>query len=1245
MSWSPNQTATAGSQKIKQIDWLKIGVATPDTILQSSFGEVEHDRALHHRSHLPMNHGLFCERIFGPLYDWQCPCGASNGLKNPAQRGTVCNKCGVPILHSDARRERMGHITLAVPVTNILFWGKMPVIQVCLNLTKSQVKSVIDLKSRLVTDPKNTPLALGQCLPLTQSTEDLDTEDLDTEDLDTEDLDAEDLDTEDLVCLTYEMALETYGEQSFSAKTGVGAIIEALSALDLEAEIESSQEKLSSSKNKNLQRKLADRVALLRRFQADQIKPESMVLTVLPVLPAGLRPLIPLGNGGTSGMGRYQTPIETQSAEVKKAYEDLSRLHKQDYPKNPAPSDPIGISDINELYGLVIRQNNLLKGYLQNSETAQDIDIQSEKRKLQAAVDDLLLQNVSGNGKGYLRGKKAEPLKSLADQLSGKTGRFRQNLLGKRVDFSGRSIIVVGPDLKLHQCGLPKRLALELFEPFFQRRYREVHGRIYSKEEFKNWLIKVPEAVCDILEEVMRSRVVLLNRAPSLHRLSLLAFEPKLVEGQAISLHPLTCPGYNADFDGDQMAVHLPLSDRAQAEARSLMLATHNLLSPATGKPIVTPSQDIVLGCYYLTCEPNITRQASAAGSKIFGSVEEVIREYDLRRLKAHDDIRLVNPDRGKKSTWGDSTDKFLSTTVGRVVFNDIWPAQFGFVNQPVKKSDLGNMIGQCIKLLGMPETAIILDRLKQTGFQAATQAGISIGIDDIVIPSGKNDWVAKTRMEISNTESHFKNGLITELERDRRIQDLWRNCKSKVEEMTVANLKQPRLNGESNPLWLMLDSGARGSREQVVQLAGMRGLMVKANGELTTDPIVSNFREGLSAHEFFSSCHGARKGTADTSLKTASAGYLTRKLVMAATDVVVEQEDCGTKDGRILIFNRREDETLASYAQRLSLWLLGRILAAPLVSPADSSGCIFSAGEEIDENAITRLAQEISFKVSIRSVLTCKHPAGVCARCYGRDLAKGKLVKPGEPVGIIAAQSIGEPGTQLTMRTFHLGGVATDHGDITGGLPQVAKLLSATPPDNPAILAKMDGLVSEELSKQGKTKLFITDAGGNRKKIKLPRGAHVLVKNGDAVIAGQRLTDGDIDPHDYLAAVGPLKYQESLVDQVQKIYEIQGVAINPKHLEVIARLMVARPQTGEQGCRSGFSAEEGKPELRGITEAALSADSFLAGAAFQSTAKILAEAAVMGRQDNFQGIRENVMIGKLIPAGTGFVSPAETSS
>lgn len=1220
MSWAPNQTATAGSQTIKQIDWLKIGVATPDTILQSSFGEVEHDGTLHHRSHLPMNHGLFCERIFGPLYDWQCPCGASNGLKNPAQRGTVCNKCGVPILHSDARRERMGHITLAVPVANILFWKKTPVIQVCLNLTKAQVKSVIDLKSRLVTDPKNTPLALGQCLPLTQYSEDPD-------------------------CQTYEMALETCEEQSFSAKTGVEAIREALSALDLEAEIESSQEKLNSSKNKNLQKKLAGRVALLRHFQADQIKPEAMVLTVLPVLPAGLRPLIPLGYGGTSGMGRYQTPIETQSPEVKMAYEDLSRLHKQDYPKKSAPSDPIGISNINELYGLVIRQNNRLKDFLQSGEAAKDVDIQSEKRKLQEAVDALLLKNVSGNGNGYLRGEKAKPLKSLADQLSGKTGRFRQNLLGKRVDFSGRSIIVVGPDLKLHQCGLPKRLALEVFEPFFQRRYREVHDRIYSKEEFKNWLIKVPEAVCDILEEVMRPRVVLLNRAPTLHRLSLLAFEPMLVEGHAIYLHPLTCPGYNADFDGDQMAVHLPLSDQAQAEARSLMLATHNLLSPATGKPIVTPSQDIVLGCYYLTCEPGIALHAPTAGSRLFGSVDEVIREYDLRRLKAHDAIRLVNPDRGKKSIWGNSTDKFLPTTVGRVVFNDIWPAQFGFVNQPVKKSDLGNMIGQCIKLLGMPETAIILDRLKQTGFQAATQAGISIGIEDIVIPSGKNDWVAKTRMEISNTKSHFKNGLITELERDHRIQDLWRNCKSKVEEMTVANLKQPRFNGESNPLWLMLDSGARGSREQVVQLAGMRGLMVKANGELTTDPIVSNFREGLSVPEFFSSCHGARKGTADTSLKTASAGYLTRKLVMAATDVVVEQEDCGTKDGRILIFNRREEETLASYAQRLSLWLLGRVLAAPLVSPADSSGGIFSAGEEIDENAITRLAQEISFKVSIRSVLTCKHPAGVCARCYGRDLAKGKLVKPGQPVGIIAAQSIGEPGTQLTMRTFHLGGVATDHGDITGGLPQVAKLLSATPPDNPAVLAKMDGLVSEELSKQGKIKLFITNAEGKQEKLKLPRGARALIKNGDTVTVGQRLTDGEVDPHAYLAAVGPFKFQERLVDQIMGIYDIQGVTINPKHVEVIARLMVTHPRAGGRDLCIGFSSDENKPELRGITQAALSANSFLAGAAFELTVKILAEAAVMGRQDNFRGIRESVMIGKLIPAGTGFVSPAESPS
>jgi len=731
----------------------------------------------------------------------------------------------------------------------------------------------------------------------------------------------------------------------------------------------------------------------------------------------------------------------------------------------------------------------------------------------------------------------------------------------------------------------------------------------------------------------------LLNRQPTLHRLSILAFEPVLVEGNAIRLHPLTCPGYNADFDGDQIAVHLPLSDRAQAEARSLMLASNNLLSPATGKPIVTPSQDIVLGCYYLTSEPGIARHASIPKPRLFGLVDEVIREYELRQLKAHDLIHLVNPDRGKKTVWGNPNDRFLATTVGRVIFNDIWPAHLGFVNQTVKKPDLGNIIDQCIRLLGMSETALILDRLKATGFQAATQAGISIGIDDIVVSEGKNEVVTRAKREVEQFQSLEKKGLITKPERDARIQDCWGICKSKVEALAVANLKQPKADGEFNPLWMMLDSGARGSRTQVVQLVGMRGLMVKPNGEITTNCIVSNFREGLICREYFGSCHGARKGTMDSSLKTASAGYLTRKLVMAATDVIVTQENCGTKAGRELVFIRKEDDTATSFSQRISLRLLGRILAEDILSPTDPSRILLSAGQEIDEKAVTVLAQEESFRVKFRSVLTCKNLVGVCGQCYGRNLAKGQLVKLGEPVGIIAAQSIGEPGTQLTMRTFHLGGVATDHGDITGGLPQVDKLFSASHPDNPAMLAKMDGLISEERSNRGEALLFITNATGKKVGHKLPRGVRALVKNGDAVSAGQRLTDGNIDPHDFLAAVGPLKFQERLVEEVQKIYELQGVAINPKHLEIIARLMVVRPQLGGQGCRSGFLAEEAKPELRGIVKVALSADSFLAGAGFQSTAQILAEAALTGKRDNFSGIRECVMAGKLIPAGTGFVS------
>jgi DNA-directed RNA polymerase subunit beta' len=1309
-----NQSGFQERDWLRQISQLAIKVASPETILRASGGEVENDDTFANRTLKPMDHGLFCERVFGPIWDWRCPCGKINGNKKPELRGTVCPNCGVKILSSNARRERIGHINLAVPVAHIFFWSKTPAIGLCLGLSDKELETIIYFNGWLVTDPKGTPLDRGQVLPITP-----------------------DEDQPDV--LTYYQAGEKYGLGTFEAKMGAEAVREALCALDLESEINSTRQAMLQTANRKTIKKSSRRLRLLQALATGGIRPEWMVLTVLPVLPAGLRPPVFFG-----GSGKYQSNVESRSPEVKAAYAALSNLLPRDYPKKPALYDPIGISDLNELYSGVIRQNNRLKALLQRPDSAEGLDMQLEKCKLQEAVDALLLKpsarqsrdnpvsllnkieavddndlkaknklrklivsiqdtylemtdeqkkeilgldeklkqpqadvvlaknslrdmvrRTAGDGV-QLRQRNFKPLKSISDGLTSKAGSFRENLLGKRVDYSGRSVIVVGPELKLHQCGLPKPMALVLFEPFFKRRFRELFGRDYSKVEFNNWIINPPSEICDILAEVLQRRLVLLNRAPTLHRLSIQAFKPVLVEGLAIHLHPLTCPAYNADFDGDQMAVHVPLSKKALKESCRRMLATKNILSPASGKPIVTPSQDIVLGCYYLTLEPRQSPPIFLNKLPLFGSLDEALMVFGYwsvkklgQRLKMHDWIRLANPDFGRTTIFGDAGKKFITTTVGRILFNEIWPAELGFVNKPVKKADLGDLILACYKTAGPKRTVALLDKLKDVGFQAATRAGISIGIADMLIPVGKEQVIAAAQTRVDKIKNYHKKDVITDNEKRKGIHGVWRQCTNEVTSLVEGALKNHKPQDRPNPLWLMLNSGARGSRQQIVQLTGMRGLMVKANGEIMENPILANFREGLTVSEFFSSCHGARKGTIDTALKTASAGYLTRKLVAAVTDVVITTSDCGTRQSRDLVFARQDTESPDEFSKRMGFMLIGQVAAEAINSPLGSNNVLVTAGQEIDEAAVKILGQNTEVRARIRSVLTCECVRGVCAQCYGRDLATGNLVKPGFAAGIIAAQSISEPGTQLTMRTFHTGGVASDKGDITGGLPGVNAIFEATRPNAKAVFTKIGGVISFEKNDDGKPLLMITNTSGEREGHKIPRKTRRIVHEGDTMLPGQRLTEGTVDPHDFMSAFGPLKFMERLVDEVQKIFQIQDVSIHRKHFEIIARQMtscVSITEPGDTGfvlgevmnramcleknarvVSKGGQPAEVAPVLLGITRAALRSESFLSAASFQFTTKILAEAAVLSNRDPMLGLKACVMTGKLIPAGTGF--------
>ncbi|HET7237748.1 MAG TPA: DNA-directed RNA polymerase subunit beta', partial [Terrimicrobiaceae bacterium] len=923
-----------GEQRPVGFDEVAITVASPDSVRSWSKGEVKNPETINYRTFKPEKGGLFCERIFGPTRDWECSCGKYKRIKH---KGVVCDRCGVEVTLSRVRRERMGHIDLAVPVSHIWFYKCMPSrIGLMLDMTSRQLERVIYYEDYIVIDPGNTPLQ--KCQLLTEA--------------------------------EFREAEDQYGDV-FVAGMGAEAIQKLLEQTDLQNLNDEIEQQMGATRSKQLRKKLAKRLKLVQGFMHSKTRPEWMVLNVLPVIPPDLRPLVPLEGG------RFAT------------------------------------SDLNDLYRRVINRNNRLKTLLQLK--TPEVIIRNEKRMLQEAVDALFDNGRHGRA---VTGAANRPLKSLSDMLKGKGGRFRQNLLGKRVDYSGRSVIVIGPELKLNQCGLPKKMALVLFEPFIIRRLKE-QGHVHTVRSAKKLIERQTPEVWDILDEVTKGHAVLLNRAPTLHRLSIQAFEPQLIEGEAIRIHPLVCTAYNADFDGDQMAVHVPLSVEAQMEARMLMLAPNNIFSPSSGKPITTPSQDIPLGCYYLTQNPRGEKNEQRL--PLFADAAEVELAIAEGAVGTHSRIRFKNPDYGTLTIYGSKEAKILETTAGRVIFNQIWPPELGFYNKVCGKKQLSDIIWRCYKAVGQQRTVETLDRLKEMGFRSATKAGISIGITDMIIPREKSTQLEKAYREIAEVEKQYRRGIITDGERKNKVQDIWTHTGEELANALFRTLEYNDGRKDMNPVFMMVDSGARGNRTQVKQLAGMRGLMAKPSGEIIERPIISNFREGLSVLEYFISTHGARKGLADTALKTADSGYLTRKLVDASQDVIITEEDCGTINGIVVRPIYEGDEEVVCLSTRI----IGRTSCETVKDPV-TGNAVVTSGQIVDEDTAAALEKIGLEQLKIRSALTCESKRGICAKCYGRNLATGLPVKLGEAVGIIAAQSIGEPGTQLTMRTFHVGGTAS---------------------------------------------------------------------------------------------------------------------------------------------------------------------------------------------------------------------------
>ena len=1183
---------------------IKIGLASPEKIREWSRGEVKKPETINYRTQRPERDGLFCERIFGPSKDWECHCGKYKRIR---YKGVICDRCGVEVTKAKVRRERMGHIELAAPVSHIWYFKGIPSrMGLILDITPGKLEKILYFASYIVLDPKDTGLEYKEILGEKE----------------------------------YREAEEKYGEGSFVAEMGAEAIKKLLADIDLEKESVELKAQLKTTTGQKRVR-IIKRLEVIEAFRLSENSPEWMVLDVVPVLPPDLRPMIQLDGG------RFAT------------------------------------SDLNDLYRRVINRNNRLKRLLDLG--APNIIVRNEKRMLQEAVDALIDNGRRGKP---VTGPGNRPLKSLSDMLKGKSGRFRQNLLGKRVDYSGRSVIVVGPSLKIYQCGLPKEMAIELFKPFVMKKLVS-DGIAHNIKNAKHMIERLQPQVWDVLEEVIKEHPVMLNRAPTLHRLGIQAFEPILVEGRAIKLHPLVCTAYNADFDGDQMAVHVPLSVEAQAECRFLLLAPNNLLKPSDGAPVAVPSQDMVLGTYYLTLKKDdeVYESEEAVGpltdkdevevvtneegktlwikkqvgsGKIFHDEKEALLAYDNKVVTLHAPIKV----RRTIMVDGEMQSGLADATVGRIIYNEIIPQDLGFVNRKdeenkfkyevdflVGKKELGKIIKKCINTHGATETAILLDNIKALGYKFSTRGSLTVSVSDMVVPPEKPMFLDEAQKEVDHVTKLFRRGLMTDEERYNKVIQAWNAANDKITKALLDNL------GKYNNIYMMAHSGARGSNNQIKQLAGMRGLMASTSGRTIELPIKSNFREGLTVLEYFISAHGARKGLADTALRTADSGYLTRRLVDVSQDVIIREEDCHDNNpsdpipGMWVFAYKDGAEVIEPLNERLS----GRVAAAEIIHP-ETGEVLVKANEMISPNMADYIDEIGIERVLIRNVLRCQSKMGVCAKCYGANMSSGNQVRIGESVGIIAAQSIGEPGTQLTMRTFHTGGIAGD--DITQGLPRVEELFEARKPKGLAIISEIDGIVTITDNKK-KREVTVTDnETGNVKSYVIPYGSRIKVTDDTYVEAGDELTEGSVNPHDILKVKGTLGVQHYMIQEVQRVYRLQGVDINDKHIEVIVRQMLKKVKIEENGDtsflpgssvdilefeatnkemeRQGLQPAEGKNVLLGITKASLATESFLSAASFQETTKVLTEAAIKGKTDPLIGLKENVIIGKLIPAGTG---------
>ncbi|MBU6081144.1 DNA-directed RNA polymerase subunit beta' [Allobacillus halotolerans] len=1166
---------------------MKIGLASPNKIRSWSYGEVKKPETINYRTLKPEKDGLFCERIFGPTKDWECHCGK---YKRVRYKGVVCDRCGVEVTKSKVRRERMGHIELAAPVSHIWYFKGIPSrMGLVLDLSPRALEEIIYFASYVVTEPGDTPLEKKQLLSERE----------------------------------YRTYYDKYGK-IFKAQMGAEAIRKLLQDIDLEKEVHDLKEELKTAQGQRRTRAIK-RLEVLESFRNSGNDPSWMILDVLPIIPPELRPMVQLDGG------RFAT------------------------------------SDLNDLYRRVINRNNRLKRLLDLG--APSIIVQNEKRMLQESVDALVDNGRRGRP---VTGPGNRPLKSLSHMLKGKQGRFRQNLLGKRVDYSGRSVIVVGPNLKMYECGLPKEMAIELFKPFVMRELVK-RGLAHNIKSAKRNIERLRPEIWGVLEDVIKEHPVLLNRAPTLHRLGIQAFQPKLVDGRAIRLHPLVCTAYNADFDGDQMAVHVPLSPEAQAEARILMLAAHNILNPKDGKPVVTPSQDMVLGNYYLTLE----RENALGEGFVFGNADEARLAYDNGYVHLHSRIAIDAGSLKNPKFTEEQNKKLLLTTVGKIIFNDILPPTFPYMNEPTKsnlhdgledhhfigkdanvkealaerelnlpfkKGILGDIIAEVFKFYKLSETSKMLDRMKDLGFKYSTKAGLTIGVSDIVVLADKNEILDEAQGKVDNVQKQFKRGLITDGERYDRVIQIWTDAKDVIQEKLMKSLEP------LNPIFMMSDSGARGNPSNFTQLAGMRGLMANPSGRIIELPIKSSFREGLTVLEYFISTHGARKGLADTALKTADSGYLTRRLVDVAQDVIIREEDCGTDRGMTVSTIQEGNEVIVPLGDRL----VGRTAFRAVKHP-ETGEVIVQRNELITEDISAEILEAGIESVTIRSVFTCNTQHGACNKCYGRNMATGDQVDVGEAVGIIAAQSIGEPGTQLTMRTFHTGGVAGD--DITQGLPRIQEVFEARNPKGKAIITEIKGTVTDINSEKDK-KEIIVQSDVETKTYTTPYNARIKVEVGDAVEPGEALTEGSIDPKELIVVQGTQGVQEYLLKEVQKVYRMQGVEISDKHIEVMVRQMLRKVRVNDAGetellpgslmevnqfkeanqevLLEGKQPATAKPVILGITKASLETDSFLSAASFQETTRILTDAAIKGKYDELLGLKENVIIGKLVPAGTG---------